>query len=193
MGYQKREVQRHWQENQWWNFIEFAFGIDFSIRYFFFFPRYWGLNSWLSPWATPPALFLCRVFEIKSHRTICLGWLWTMIFLISASWVVRIIGVSHWYPGSTRYLSALFYSHMCHWGQLPSMVDMLLLDEGIKKSWPYCFYLLTWKHSHSWRNLWNQWHWQERSDWSWPEMSVVLTLERLKGIDTWLKVVKRGE
>jgi hypothetical protein len=29
-------------------------------------------------------------------RTICLGWLWTVILLISASWVVRITGMSHW-------------------------------------------------------------------------------------------------
>jgi hypothetical protein len=28
--------------------------------------------------------------------TICLGWLWPVILLISASWVARITGVSHW-------------------------------------------------------------------------------------------------
>jgi hypothetical protein len=28
-------------------------------------------------------------------QTICLGWLWTIILLISAFWVARIIGVSH--------------------------------------------------------------------------------------------------
>jgi hypothetical protein len=30
--------------------------------------------------------------------TICPGWLWTMILLISASWVARITGVSHRWP-----------------------------------------------------------------------------------------------
>jgi hypothetical protein len=30
--------------------------------------------------------------------TVCLGWFWIMILLISASWVARITGVSHWYP-----------------------------------------------------------------------------------------------
>jgi hypothetical protein len=27
--------------------------------------------------------------------TICLGWLWTVILLISASWVARITGINH--------------------------------------------------------------------------------------------------
>jgi hypothetical protein len=33
--------------------------------------------------------------------TICLGCFRTSILLISTSWVVRIIGVSHWYPASS--------------------------------------------------------------------------------------------
>jgi hypothetical protein len=36
-----------------------------------------------------------KSFWDKVLWTICLGWLWTMIFLISASWVARITGVSH--------------------------------------------------------------------------------------------------
>jgi hypothetical protein len=36
----------------------------FSFKDFFFFFQYWGLNSGPSPWATPPALFLWRVFQI---------------------------------------------------------------------------------------------------------------------------------
>jgi hypothetical protein len=36
-----------------------------------FFLWYWGLNSEPSPWATPPALFLWRVFEDRVSRTIC--------------------------------------------------------------------------------------------------------------------------
>jgi hypothetical protein len=67
----------------------------FFFLFFFFFLWYWGLNSGPSPWATLPALFLWGVFKIGSPRTICLGWLQTMILLISASWVARITGVSH--------------------------------------------------------------------------------------------------
>jgi hypothetical protein len=55
-----------------------------------------GLNSGPSPWDTPPALFLWRVFQDRVLWTICLGWFWTVILLISTSWVARIIGVSHW-------------------------------------------------------------------------------------------------
>jgi hypothetical protein len=65
--------------------------------FFFFFFWYWVLNSGPSPWVTPPTLFLKSegFFEIGFCGTICLDWLWTVILLISASWVVRITGVSH--------------------------------------------------------------------------------------------------
>jgi hypothetical protein len=53
------------------------------------------LNSGSSPWPTPLALFLWRVFPDRVSWTICLGWLRTAIILISASWVARIAGVSH--------------------------------------------------------------------------------------------------
>jgi hypothetical protein len=68
----------------------------------FFFLQYWGLNPGPSPWATPPALFFCvkGFFWDRVLQTICPGWLWTIIFLISASWVARIIGVSHWHPAT---------------------------------------------------------------------------------------------
>jgi hypothetical protein len=33
-------------------------------------------------------------------QSICAGWPWTEILLIPASWVTRIIGVSHWYLAS---------------------------------------------------------------------------------------------
>jgi hypothetical protein len=66
------------------------------LSFFSFFLQYWGLNSWLSIWAPPPALCLWRVFRGRVSQTICQGWLWNVIHLISASWVARIIGVSHW-------------------------------------------------------------------------------------------------
>jgi hypothetical protein len=56
---------------------------------------YWGLNSGPTPWATLPTLFCDGFFWDRVSRTICQGWLWTMILQISASWVARIIGVSH--------------------------------------------------------------------------------------------------
>jgi hypothetical protein len=46
-------------------------------------------------WVTPPALFCDGYFQDRVSWTICLGWLWATILLISASWVARIIGVSH--------------------------------------------------------------------------------------------------
>jgi hypothetical protein len=56
---------------------------------------YWGLNSGPTPWATPLTVFVRVFFKIGSLRIICLGWLQTAIFMISASWVDRITGVSH--------------------------------------------------------------------------------------------------
>jgi hypothetical protein len=46
--------------------------------------------------ATPPVLlFVMDFFQERVLSTICPGWLQTMILLITASWVVRITGVSH--------------------------------------------------------------------------------------------------
>jgi hypothetical protein len=56
---------------------------------------YWDLNSGSSPWATPPALFLWWVFQAMVSWTVCPGWLLTMILLISAFWVARIMGMCH--------------------------------------------------------------------------------------------------
>jgi hypothetical protein len=65
---------------------------------FFSFLWYWSLNSGPSPWVTPPALFLWRVFQDRISQTVCLARLPTVILLISASWVARIAGVSHRCP-----------------------------------------------------------------------------------------------
>jgi hypothetical protein len=35
-------------------------------------------------------------FWDRLSQTICMGWLWTTVLLISASWVARVTGVSHW-------------------------------------------------------------------------------------------------
>jgi hypothetical protein len=47
-----------------------------------------------------PAHFCVGYFPNRVWWTICPGWLWTMILLISASWVARITGVSHQHPDS---------------------------------------------------------------------------------------------
>jgi hypothetical protein len=64
----------------------------------FFFWQSWGLKSGPTPWATPPALFCGGFCRDRVSWTVCPGWLLNTIFLISASWVARIIGVSHWRP-----------------------------------------------------------------------------------------------
>jgi hypothetical protein len=46
-------------------------------------------------WATLPALFCVGCFLDRVFQIICLNWLQTVILLISASWIARIIGVSH--------------------------------------------------------------------------------------------------
>jgi hypothetical protein len=73
--------------------------------FLFFLLWYWGLNSGHSPWATPRALFLWRVFQDRVLRTICPGWIWTASLLISAPWVAGTIGMSHWHPAGRPFLS----------------------------------------------------------------------------------------
>jgi hypothetical protein len=46
-------------------------------------------------WAIRPAFFYIGYFQDRVLRTICPGWLGTLIFLISASWVAKIAEVSH--------------------------------------------------------------------------------------------------
>jgi hypothetical protein len=67
------------------------------LKSFQFFLWYRALNSGPTPWTTL-ALFYDRFFQDRVSWTICLGWLWTMILLISASWVARITDVSHRHP-----------------------------------------------------------------------------------------------
>jgi hypothetical protein len=54
-------------------------------------------------WAIPSTLFCAVYFWDRVLWTICLGCLRTMIFLISASWIARIPGVSHQAPSSYYY------------------------------------------------------------------------------------------
>jgi hypothetical protein len=55
-----------------------------------------GTGVWTTPWATPPALFFHGFFRDRDPQTICTGWLWTMILLISASG----LGLQVWFTGT---------------------------------------------------------------------------------------------
>jgi hypothetical protein len=83
--------------------------------WFFFFLRCWDLNSWPTPWATPPALFCDVFFQDRVLQTFCLGWLRTSILLVSASWVARITGKSHWHPALAEFLFSLFLVASVNW------------------------------------------------------------------------------
>jgi hypothetical protein len=49
-------------------------------------------------------LFVVDYFQDRVSGTVCMGWLWTMILLISASWVVRITAFSHSAQGMHTYM-----------------------------------------------------------------------------------------
>jgi hypothetical protein len=65
--------------------------------------QYWDLHSGphacsteSTAWITLPALFGLGIFQIGPCKLFAQGWLGTTILLISASWLARITGVSHW-------------------------------------------------------------------------------------------------
>jgi hypothetical protein len=66
---------------------------------FFFFLRYWGLNSGPTTFSHSTSPFLWWVFLRQGHANYFQGqivcWLQTVILLISDSWVARITGVNH--------------------------------------------------------------------------------------------------
>jgi hypothetical protein len=63
----------------------------------------------LEPFHQP---FLWWVFQYRVSQTICLGWLWAGVLLISASWIARIIGMSHWHLVSLGTLK-IFPKYIC--------------------------------------------------------------------------------
>jgi hypothetical protein len=100
--------------------------IFLKIPVTFFFLWYWSLNSGLTSWAIPLALFCDDFFQDSVSCTIFLGWLWTLILLIFASWVARIIGVSHWH------LACLFLSVeklTMHWPLASSYKTLTFFSE----------------------------------------------------------------
>jgi hypothetical protein len=60
----------------------------------FFFFAVLGLELRSYTLSHSPALYVLGYFRDRVLQTICPGWIWTMILMISASWVARITGVS---------------------------------------------------------------------------------------------------
>jgi hypothetical protein len=78
-------------------------------------------------WATPPALVCVWYFLDRVSKTICSGWLWTAVLLISASWVVRTTGVSHWHSADSFIKKGFCYVAGCPWTQdLPALASRML-------------------------------------------------------------------
>jgi hypothetical protein len=69
-----------------------------------FFLRFWGLNLGPTPSATLPVHFCDGFSRDQCSWAVCPGWLLTMILLISASWLARITGLSHWHPAKNSLL-----------------------------------------------------------------------------------------
>jgi hypothetical protein len=84
----------------WFVFLILSFG-------FCFFCQYWSLNKGLHALLGRPATLPARFGYSQDSilQAIFPGWLWTMILLISASWVARITGVSH-----RRWLHIIFFN-----------------------------------------------------------------------------------
>jgi hypothetical protein len=74
-----------------WNETALVMVYDF---FFFFVVLGFELRAYTLSHSTSP--LLGWVFSERVLGTVCPGWLQNMLFLISASWVVRITGMSHW-------------------------------------------------------------------------------------------------
>jgi hypothetical protein len=73
--------------------IFFLLGLGFELRASL-------LQSRCSTTGITPLIHFALILEMGVLRTICPGWPRTLILLISASQVTRIIDVSHWHPAS---------------------------------------------------------------------------------------------
>jgi hypothetical protein len=83
---------------------------------------------------------LCCFFQNRVSQTVCLGWLWTVILLISASWVARITGVSHWCP-----VQSVFFTK-AGWVALPWNISFSCLTSKLGPIIDFCS--LGYGHSH---------------------------------------------
>jgi hypothetical protein len=88
-----------------WFFFFFFFlvRLGFELRAFCLQSRY------CTTWAIPPVHFALFILEMGVFQTICLSWPLTVILLISASQVARIIGVSHWHLAAFWFLQSTIH------------------------------------------------------------------------------------
>jgi hypothetical protein len=82
--------------------------------------------------------FLWWVFWDKVLRAICLGWLWTVILMISVSWVTRITGMSHQHLAYNKVLTISCICRVLYWKW--KLVVLLHFGPNIKSK--------TWKSDH---------------------------------------------
>jgi hypothetical protein len=108
----------------WWNIFPLKMEEDKDICFYYFYPMFLfflgffffaglglELRAYTLSYSTSPVLrFFFFFFWERVLWTIFLGWLWTMILLISASWVARI---TRWATGAQLYVLFCFWRH---WG-----------------------------------------------------------------------------
>jgi hypothetical protein len=87
--------------------------------------RIYTLNHSVSP-------FLWWVFQDRVLRTICPGWLWTVILLISPSWIAKITGGKIF----NRYFRYLEIWILCKLHDFPIMWDEMPHNVGVNQ--PSC-------------------------------------------------------
>jgi hypothetical protein len=89
-------------------FIDSFISLIFALKFFFFFnTRASTQGLHLEPLHQP---YFCEgCFEIRSCKLFAQGWLQTVILLISAPWVARITGMSHWCLGALNLLLLSVY------------------------------------------------------------------------------------
>jgi hypothetical protein len=83
--------------------------------------------------------FVEGFFQDRISWTIYLGWLWTVILLISASCVARLTDVSHWHPAALVILKFIFYfggTVVWTWGFVLAKQALYHLNHT---SSPFCF------------------------------------------------------
>jgi hypothetical protein len=109
-----------------------------SLPCYFFFLMVLGLELRAYALSHSASSFLCWVFSRWGLTKYLLGWLWTIILLISATWVARIIGMSHWWPAPFPFRSLLRF-------HLLSEISLARLSNTVTyppppwcwPSWPY--------------------------------------------------------
>jgi hypothetical protein len=86
-----------------------------------------GASRLLGSYSASP-FNMMRFFKIGSQELLSQAWLWTMILLISASWVARITGVSPWCPAWPFTSVLIFNCHFYHFYFLKCFWNSLLFS-----------------------------------------------------------------